>query len=311
MSFHHLAARGVLVALLATGCGTSASDGRVANGDSARVPLSSGATIVDDFGDTLRVGSPPSRIVSLNPTTTELVFALGAGARLVGRTHWDLYPDSAKFVLDVGDGIRPDVERLVATKPDLVILYASNDNRAAASALRAAKVLTLSLKIDRVEQFGRGVSLIAQSLGTDSAGRAIVVRVQGTLDSVRRATAGAANKPTVVWPLWEHPLMAAGAGSYLTELVEIAGGRNVFSDLPAPSPQVAFEEVLRRDPDVILVGPKSAARLRTDARWQRLRAVREGHVLGVDTALVERPSVRLGEAAASLARLLHPELTGK
>jgi iron complex transport system substrate-binding protein len=108
---------------------------------------------------------------------------------------------------------------------------------------------------------------------------------------------------------WETPLMTIGAGSFLTELVEIAGGRNVFDDLDGPSPQVAFEEVLRRNPQYVLGRPETAGTLSTSTRWRRLPAVRDGRVLVMDTALVGRPGVRLGEAAVSLAKLLHPTVT--
>jgi iron complex transport system substrate-binding protein len=100
--------------------------------------------------------------------------------------------------------------------------------------------------------------------------------------------------------------MTIGSGSFLSELVEIAGGRNVFGDLEGPSPQVSFEEVLKRDPQYILGRPETAGNLQAKPRWLGLPAVRDGRVLVMDTVLVGRPGVRLGEAAVSIARLLHP-----
>ena len=115
-----------------------------------------------------------------------------------------------------------------------------------------------------------------------------------------------APRPATFWKAWDSPVIAIGGGSFLTELVEIAGGRNVYGDDPRPSLDVTIEDVVRRDPDVVLAGPESAARMRAAPAWRALRAVREGRVLIVDTTLVGRPGVRLGEAAVSLARLLHP-----
>jgi iron complex transport system substrate-binding protein len=111
---------------------------------------------------------------------------------------------------------------------------------------------------------------------------------------------------TVFLPAWDEPLMTLGSGSYLSELVEIAGGRNVYAERHEPSLVVAMEDVVRRDPDIVLTTPVSAARIGCDPSWQALRAVREGRVLAYDTLLVSQPSSRLGDAAASLARLLHP-----
>lgn len=262
---------------------------------------------IDDFGDSLRVGRRPTRIVSLNPATTELLFALGAGPRLVGRTAWDLFPDSARLIPDLGDGIRPNVEAVLATRPDLVVLYASADNRAAARTLRAAGVTTIALKIDRVADFRRAARLLGAAIAEPARAATVIDSVDRTLARVRAVTAGR-HRPRVFWHIWEAPLITIGSGSFMNELVDVAGGENVYADLPAVSPQVAMEDLVRRDPDLILAGPLRARALRADPAWQQTRAVREGRVLVVDTILVSRPSVRLGEAALSLARLLHPEL---
>lgn len=260
--------------------------------------------ITDDFGDSLVVGATPKRIVSLNPTTTELLFAIGAGPRVVGRTSYDLYPAEVLAIPDVGQGMRPNVEAVLATHPDLVLLYASADNRDAARRLRASGVSTAAYKIDRIADMARVTLLLGRLTGDTASARRTVDSVHATLDRVRRETSTLPH-PTVFWPLWETPLLSVGGGSFLNELIDIAGGRNVFAELPQPSPAVTFEELLRRDPDVVLSGPKTRLRLIADARWQTLRAVRENHVLVIDTTMINGPSARVGTSAVSLARLLH------
>jgi len=298
----------LLIAAFAAAC----SDRRAPAGDSdAAVPSAGSATGVaperDDFGDSIATpATAPRRIVSLNPTTTELLFAIGAGRRVVGRTHWDSWPDSARLVPDLGDGLRPNVEAVLATRPDLVVLYASADNRAAAQQLRAAGVATLALKVDRIADFRRAVRLLGAAAREPRRAQVVVDSVDQTLQRVRRETSGFA-RPTVFWHVWDAPLITIGAGSYMNELVEIAGGRNVYADLPDPSPRIAMEDLLHRDPDVILAGPIGAQEIASNPAWRPLRAVREGRVLALDTALVGRPSVRLGEAAVAIASLLHPE----
>jgi ABC-type Fe3+-hydroxamate transport system substrate-binding protein len=265
------------------------------------------SALTDDFGATIVRGSAghPARIVSLSPATTELLFAIGAGPRVVGRTTWDTYPAEARAVPDVGAGLRPNVEAVLARRPDLVVLYASADNRAADAQLRAAGVPVISLKIDRIAAFRRAAMLLGLATG-DSAQAALVVdSVQRTLDRVRAATS-ALERPTVFWHVWDAPIYTIGAGSYLDELLAIAGAKNVYADIDAPSPQVSLEDIVRRDPRFILAGPEGAAHIRANEEWQGVRAVREHRVLVVDTMLVGRPSVRLGEAALSLAKLLHP-----
>ena len=262
--------------------------------------------MLDDYADTITVPAVPSaRIVSLNPATTEILFALGAGPRLVGRTHWDLWPDAARAVPDLGDGIDPNVEAVLSARPDVVVLYAGAANRTTAARLRATGVRTVALKIDRIADFARAVTLLGIVAGDTTRAAAVRDSVARTLARVRAATRGRP-RVTVFWHVWDAPLITIGRGSYLSELVEIAGGRNVYDSLPAPSPQVSIEDLMRRNPDVILAGPVGARRIAQDARWRALGAVRNGRVLVVDTNLVGRPSVRLGEAAASLARLLQP-----
>lgn len=259
--------------------------------------------LVDDFGDTLRLQGPATRIVSLNPVTTELLFALEAGDRLVGRTSWDLFPDEARAVPDMGAGMGPNIEAVIGQRPDLVILYASESNRRAAQQFRAAGIPTLTYRTDRVEDLHRVIPVIARAIGADTIGRIVSDSVRASVASVR-ALSRPARAPRAFWHIWETPLMTIGGGSYLSELLEVAGAENVFADLPQPSPQVSLEEVARRDPDVVLAGPNSAARIRNSPAWQSVRAVREGRVVVIDTLIVGRPGVRVGETARFLRRVL-------
>lgn len=261
--------------------------------------------LTDDFGDTVVVRGNPKRVVSLNPATTEIAFAIGAGDRLVGRTHWDLYPDAVSAVPDLGGGIRPNVEAVLGARPDLVLLYASVDNKPAAIRLRAAGVNTLSLKIDHISDFYRAVRMMGLLLDDSARAASVSDSVARTLARVRQATASLP-KPTVFWHIWDAPLITIGGGSYMDELITIAGGRNVYGDMAATSPTVGIEDVLRRNPRFIITGPEGAAKIKTDPRWSAAPAVKEGRVLVVDTAVVGRPAVRLGEAAIELASMFHP-----
>jgi iron complex transport system substrate-binding protein len=268
-------------------------------------PRTEVGSLKDDFGDPVRIGEPPRRIVSLNPATTEILFALGAGSRLVGRSNYDLWPDSAKLIQALGNGIQPNVEAVLGTRPDLVVLYASQDNRPAAGRFRAAGVNTLSLKNDSIADFRRTVETLGAILGDSVRARLVTDSVYHTIDRVRASTARL-TRPTVFWHIWDAPLITIGAGSFMNELVNIAGATNVYADIEAPSKTISLEDVARRDPEFILAGPIGAAKIAGDPRWRIVRAVRSGKVLIVDTVVVARPSVRLGEAALSLANLLHP-----
>jgi ABC-type Fe3+-hydroxamate transport system substrate-binding protein len=261
--------------------------------------------IIDDFDDTIRVATPATRIVSLNPTTTEILFAIGAGSRLVGRTKWDSWPDSAKYVEDVGDALRPNIEAVLAKKPDLVLLYASNDNRTAAKQLQASGVKVLAMKVDSIAEFERATSVLGALVGEDERAKNVVDSVRATLDRVRQATA-AVPKKTVFYHTWEKPIITIGKHSFLNELVEIAGGKNVYDNVLAVSPIVTMEDIVSRNPDVFLVGPSTRAALLNSPQWQVVPAVKNKKVFAYDTMVVGRPSVTLGMAAVNLANLLHP-----
>ncbi|MDB4907581.1 MAG: ABC-type transporter, periplasmic subunit [Gemmatimonadetes bacterium] len=295
-----------VVLFLAAACGDGAGVATTTVPEPVTLVPTPIAIVRDDFGEPLtRPSAPAMRVVSLNPTTTEILFAMGKGDRLVGRSRWDQWPDSARAVPAVGDGIRPDVESVLAVKPDLVLLYASADNRDAATRLRSMGIAVAAFKVDRIADFRRVTMELGELLGDPERALSVVDSVQRTLDRVAAATAQLP-RPSVFMPAWESPLMTIGGGSFLSELVTIAGGRNIYEALPAPSPMVTMEDVARLDPDIVLTGPESEVKIRDKPRWRVLRAVREGRVMTWDTVLVGRPSVRIGEAARSLANLLHP-----
>jgi iron complex transport system substrate-binding protein len=257
----------------------------------------------DDYGDTIRVAPPAQRIVSLSPVTTELLFALGAGPRVVGRTHWDLYPDAAQAVPDLGNGMEPNIEAILGVHPDLVIIYAGQSNRAAAVQLRKAGINTLSIRDDHISDFRRTVELVARATGDTIAGKSVADSVERSIGAVS-ARPRPAKPVTVFYHVWDSPILTLGHGSYVDELLTIAGAKNVFGDLPDPSPQVTLEEIVRRNPDFILAGPVSAKKMSESPLWRAVPAVRAGRILIVDTLLVGRPGVRLGEAARSLRALI-------
>jgi ABC-type Fe3+-hydroxamate transport system substrate-binding protein len=265
----------------------------------------------DDFGAALPTdASFAARVVSLNPAATEVIFAIGAQSRLVGRSAWDEFPAEARSVPSLGNGIRPNVEAVLEARPTLVVLYATAENRAAADALARAGVRVIALRVDHISQFVSLTRRLGIALGAVEGAATVVDSVQRTLAVVSELTKDASPR-MVVWPLWQQPVMVVGAGSYLDELVVIAGGRNVFHDFVAPSPIVSVEEIARRNPDVIVASPATSAELRARRQWRAVRAVRDSQWITHDPALTGRPSIVLGMAAVSLARALHPELASR
>lgn len=292
------------------GLGSALSQGKPTAGsvgDDSRRSITPADT--DDFGFPLpNTPLEVSRVVSLNPTATEIIFAIGADSLLVGRSRWDEFPKGVERIQSVGDGIRPSVETVLSVQPTLVILYATADNRSAADALRRSGVTTVAFRVDRIDQFHALVMRLGMLLGTEGRARVVSDSVRATLARVSAAVAPLEKRPTVVWPLWESPPMVVGGGSYLDELLVIAGARNVFHDASEPSPTVNMEEIARRNPEFVMLTTERGKALRNSAAWKSVEAVRESRFLQVNSSLTGRPSVTLGMAAVHLARLLHPEI---
>jgi iron complex transport system substrate-binding protein len=263
-----------------------------------------GAAVVDDAGERVRLGAPPGRIVSLNPTTTELLFALGAGPRLVGRSSACDYPAGAAAVPSVGGGFPPAVEAVVGTRPDLVVLYHSAGNAAAAARLRELGIPVLRLRTDRLRDVARAARVLGRAIGAAAAGGSIADRLETELAAERAGLRYSTQRIPTLLLAWDQPVIALGAGSFVSELVELAGGRNVFADVPAPSAPVSLEAIAQRAPAVVLLVGSEFLGLERRPEWRILPAVRAGRLLRLTESSSNRPSPRAPAAARALrARL--------
>lgn len=273
--------------------------------------MSATARSHDDFGNALPTDATfGARVVSLNPTATEIIFAIGADSLLVGRGRWDEFPEAAQKIRDVGDGIRPNVEAVLAAQPTLVLLYATTENQAAANAFTAAGIRVIALRVDHIEQFVQLTHIVGVALGATERAATVADTVMRTLHQVRTVTQRV-QPTTAVWPLWQSPVMVVGRGSYLDELMDIAGATNVFHDMEAPSPPVNVEEIATRNPDVVVASATAIAELQQRPQWRAVRAVRDSQFVVDIPAYTGRPSVVLGMAAVMLARAIHPELASQ
>jgi ABC-type Fe3+-hydroxamate transport system substrate-binding protein len=248
-------------------------------------------------------GPPARRIVSLAPSITELLFALGAGDQVVGRTVYCLYPPAARAVPSVGDGLNPSVEAVAARHPDLVLLYRSPQTETAARQLEALGIRTMMLRHDRLEDVARTAQVLGRATGRQTAGDSIA----RTIDSLL-ATPLPAPRARIAYVVWDAPPIVIGGGSFLDELAARAGAANVFHDLSTPSATVSIETIAARDPDWIAVVRDSVGApppaWSTRREWRTVRAVRAGHFLALPADLFGQPSPRAPEAVALLRQLL-------
>jgi len=265
-------------------------------------PTAGQLVAVDDAGDTVQLAQPATRVVSLVPATTEILFAIGAGPLVVGRTRWDDYPAEAAQVPDVGDGINPNTEAILARRPDLVVMYFSGSNAGAAGRLRALGIPTVQLSVDRLSDVSRIARLLGTLTGQDRQGDS-VARVTER-DLARVSVPFDSTGPRILIVAWDQPPMAIGGGSFLSELVERAGGRNLFGDLTASSAQVSIEAIVARNPDALLVSSDGPPAIAGRPEWRVVPAVRDNRFIHVTSSAFSRPSPRAAEAIVELRRKL-------
>ncbi len=255
---------------------------------------------VDDTGRPVDLRLAPQRLVSLAPGLTELLFAIGAGDRVVGRTRWGDYPPEASEIPSVGEGLAPNVEVIIGRRPDLVVFYASPANSPAIRQLEKLGIATVSLRTDRLADLTRAARLLGRIVGdsgtADSLASALELEI-AALESTRPSRV----VPKVLILAWDNPPITIGSESFLSEIVELAGGRNIFDDIDKPSATVSIETIVERDPDIVLVVSDSGIpRWSQRPEWQTVRAVREGRFIVAPGTEFGRPTFR---APAAIRRL--------
>jgi iron complex transport system substrate-binding protein len=275
----------------------------LACGRGGRSAPATAIAVTDDAGRAVTLARPAARIVSLSPAMTELVFALGAGDRLVGRTTWCDYPPAARAIPSVGDGLNPNIEAVAARQPDLVVLYRSALNATAAQALTRLGVAAALVEQDRLEDIARAARLLGRLTGRAAAG-----------DSLARVVAHLLAQPPppararVAYVVWDTPPVVIGRGSYLDELATLAGAVNVFHDVGSASAPVSLETIAARDPDAIVVLRDSLEpeppRFARRPEWQVVPAVRKRRFVYLTGSQFGRPGLRAADAAAQFRRAL-------
>lgn len=256
----------------------------------------------------------PRRIVSTAPSLTETLYTLGAGDRVVGVTTWCRYPEEARLKPKIGGYSNPSVEAIVALRPDLVVL--SDRRNDVAERLTHFQIPTLVVSLESLRAIEEAITRIAARLGVAQRGAAVVAGIEARRGAVARLIAGRP-RPRTLLLLGHSPdnltsLFAVGPGSFLGEMLEAAGGDNVLGDVRMPYPKVSVEEVIARDPEVILevVSPPADAdaqgrALRLWSAYPSLRAVRAGAIRVVVDDTMVQPGPRVGEKIELLAEALH------
>ncbi len=263
--------------------------------------------------------APPQRIVSTAPSITELLYALGLGDRVVGVTRFCRYPPEARLKPQIGDYTSPNLEAIAALKPDLVVIQTNPVHLA--DRLKALKLRVLEIDQENIAAIYQSIQTVAAAAGAERAANTLSEEIRLGLAAVRTRVQGLP-RARMMFVIGRSPdrldgLVVVGRASYLNEVIEMAGGENVFRDAMAAYPEVSLEEVMARNPQVIVdmgdmsdtVGVTEQHKRSVVALWDRiptLAAVKQHRVFAVASDMFVVPGPRVIEAAKAFAEMLHP-----
>jgi len=262
---------------------------------------------IDALGRRYAPAEYPERIVSLNPAITEILFAIGAGERVVGVTRYCDYPPEAGTRTSVGgfSGATVSMEQIHSLEPDLVILSADMHSRIV-TLLDELGIQSFAVEPRNFSQVYLTIAVIGEISGCKAGAEEVIAsmkeKIFGVEERIRQS-----ERPGVFWVLSEEPLMTAGSESFVSEAIELGGGRNIFGDIKADWPLVSPEQVLIRRPDWIFMGDDIAGTaMFSTPLWQAFPAVREGRTVVLKAGILYRYGPRLADGVAAIAEILHP-----
>lgn len=255
-------------------------------------------TVVDDLGRTVRLRATVDRVVTLAPNLTEIVYAAGGGEKLVGTDDFSDHPPEVRTLPKVG-GMRPDVERVVALRPDLVLASTEGNQPGVASSLAAAGIPLFVVRTDRLDEIPLSLSRVGELLGTGNGETAA-----STLrDQIRRQARRRSPQPRVLFALWPDPLYVAGHHTFANDLFRLTGARNAVETRGWP--QYSHEALLSNPPDIVLHPAATVSRAAVAALFSPSPSLlRTIEIVAVDDDLFTRPGPRVAEAAAALNAII-------
>lgn len=284
----------------------------VANGIALGACVAHARGMIDEAGRLVRLPDHPCRIVSLAPSITECLFALGLDEEIVGVTRFSNYPPQAAFRPKVGTYVQINLERVLSLRPDLVLAIRDGNPRGAVERLTDMGLSVYVVDPRTMKGLFRTLESLGEILHRQKAAVGIVGRLTGRLERIQNILTGS-RRPRVLLQVGIDPLVTVGKGTLQDQLIELAGGENVSAKDPIPYPTLSIERVLEARPEVIIVSSMVG---KTDAmqelqrwrRWENLPAVLHGRLHVIDGDLIDRPSPRILDGLEEMVTMIHPEL---
>jgi len=274
-------------------------------------------TIVDDLGREIEIGKLPQRIISLAPSNTEILFALGLEDKVVGVTQYCNYPEAAKAKPRVAGYSTPDIEKVVSLEPELVIAESIHE-KTALPTLENVGLTVIVMSASSLDTVLRDITLVGQITGKSKAAAQLVDDLSGRIEAITAKTEDLTpeERLRVLYVCWHDPIWTLGSETFIDDLIQKAGGANIFADDFKKSRVVSLEAVVDRNPQVIIVSSMGTMgnlvynSIKTHPRLSAVEATVNGRVYLIDGDLIERPGPRIADGLEQVAKFIHPEIFG-
>lgn len=263
-------------------------------------------TVTDDAGRSVTIAAEPKRVVSVAPSNTELLFALGKGDILVGRSEFDDYPAEAAKVPSIGGFMPPNFEAIMGAQPDLLLAIggsvADRDRLA-----NEYKLPVLVLDPKTFDDVYKDIALLGQVVNAQEAANKLVEQMKADVAAITNKVAGKP-KPTVFYEVWHDPLMTAGQNTFIDDLINLAGGTNLAADVKDWT-NYGLEQLQAKDPDIYVTSKEAVETVGQRPGFGGLKAIKDGKIFAMDDPNIGvRPGPRLVEGLQWFAKVIHPEL---
>ncbi|MBC7320204.1 cobalamin-binding protein [bacterium] len=268
-------------------------------------------TVKDDVGRRVTVPKEPKRIISTAPAVTEILFALGLDEKIVGVTTLCNYPEEAKAKEKIGTFQSPNIEKILSLKPDLIVATGGVQRQVVEKLEQLGIPIFVSYP-GTLEGVIKSIYTIGRICGAEENARKLAFNLKFRIAKVTSKVAKAKSKPKVFFELWHEPLMSAGPGSFIDDLIKKAGGINIAGSAKSAYPIFSLEQLIKEDPDVIIGAESSMGgnplEISKRPGWDTLKAVKNQRVFTINDDIVFRSGPRLVLALEIIAKYLHPEL---
>ena len=270
------------------------------------------APFTDEIGRQVEVKAPPQRIISVAPSVTEILFALGLGEKVVGVSSYCNYPPEALKKEKVGGYITPSMEKIIALRPDLVIQTADGDLKTFVTRLAGLGIPVYIANPKTIPQVMISILKIGDVTFSKQSAQKLVAAMKEKAQAIKERIHGKP-RPRTLPVMAYDPLISSGKGTFVDDLIRLAGGVNCAEKAKGKHPQLSLEEVIAQDPQVIILSSMKsndplAEQRQWWSRWPKISAVRSGRIYVIDADLIHRPSPRIVDGLEAMAKAMHPEV---